>query len=66
MGGFKEKQTLLLGKTEGGRRRGQPRMRCLDGITDSMDLSLSKLCEMVRMGSLVQQSTRSQGVRPRT
>ena len=41
------KKILMLGKVEGRRRRGQQRMRCLDGITDLTDMSLSKLRELV-------------------
>ena len=41
-------KTLMLGKIEGRRRRGRQRKRCLDAITDSMDMSLSKLREIVK------------------
>ena len=44
-------KTLTLGKTEGRKRMGQERMRCLHGIADSVDLSLSSLWEMVKQGS---------------
>ena len=57
-------KTLMLGKTEGRRRRGRQRMRWLDGITDSMDMSLSELRELVSnreaRGAVIHGVTKSQ------
>ena len=49
-------KTLILGKIEGRRRRGQQRMRWLDGITYSEDMSLNKICEMVKNPRAVQET----------
>ena len=56
-------KTLMLGKIEGRRRRGRQRVRWLDGITNSMEMTLSKLLEMLREGKLgILQSMCSQRV----
>ena len=60
-------KTLMLGKIEGGRRRGQQRMRWLDGVTDGMDMSVSRILELVTdreaWGAAVHGVTKSQ-IRP--